>query len=54
MKAVNAALGCYNLISAIIPLIQLQDCSVQIIWNTSAGCAKPTEKFSQLHWPELP
>lgn len=49
MKAVNDALGSYNLISITNYLTQLHGISVQIILNTSAGCAKPTEKFSQLH-----
>lgn len=49
MKAVNDALGYYNLISIIIYLIQLHDSSVQIILNTSAGYAKPTQQFFQLH-----
>lgn len=49
MEAVNDALGHYNLISIIIYLIQLHDSSVQIILNTSAGCAKPTERIFQLH-----
>lgn len=54
MQAVSAALGCYNLISAIISLIQLHDSSAQILLNASAGSAKPTEKFFQLHWLVLP
>lgn len=50
METVTDALGYYNQISIIIYLIQLHDSSVQIILNTSAACAKPTEKFLQLHW----
>lgn len=47
METVNDALGYYNLISI---KIQLHDSSVQIILDTSAGSAKPTEKIFQLHW----